>query len=107
MSRPPRDELAEATSHGVLYVRRLRRTQLSLSLLAVVAFGGLVGALPLALYLLPGLARYDVLGIPLPMWLVGVPLFPLFVCFALAYERRAEGLERSFRALVGDDDPPA
>jgi len=106
VSRPPRDELAEATSHGVLYVRRLRRTQLSLSLLAVVAFGGLVGALPLALYLLPGLARYDVFGVPLPLWLVAVPLFPIFVLCAMAYERRAEGLERSFRTLVGDDDPP-
>jgi hypothetical protein len=45
--------------------------------------------------------------VPLPLWLVAVPLFPLFVCFALAYERRAEGLERSFRTLVGDDEPPA
>lgn len=105
MSRPPRDELADATSHGVLYVRRLRRTQLSLSLLAVVAFGGPIGALPLALYLLPGLARFDLFGVPLPFWLVAMPLFPLFVLFGVAYERRAEGLERSFRALVGDDDP--
>lgn len=105
MARPPRDELAEATPHGALYVRRLRRAQLSLSLLAVVGFGGLLGALPLALYLLPGLSRVDVLGVPLALWLVAVPLFPLFVCFALAYERRAEGLERSFRALVGDDEP--
>lgn len=106
MSRPPRDELAEATPHGVLYLRRLRRAQLSLSLLAVVAFGGLLGALPLALYLLPGLASVRPLGVPLPLWVVGVPLFPLFVWFGVAYERRAEALERAFRELVGDDREP-
>lgn len=102
--RPARDELAEATSHGVLYLRRLRRAQLSLSLLAVTAFGGLLGALPLALYLLPGLSRIDLLGVPLALWLVCVPLFPLFVGLAIAYERRAEALEHAFRALVGPDD---
>jgi O-antigen/teichoic acid export membrane protein len=101
--RTPRDELAEATPHGALYLRRLRRSQLALALLCVVAFGGLVAALPLALYLLPGLIRYDVLGVPLPLWLVAVPLFPLFIAFGWIYERRAEGLEDAFRELVDDE----
>jgi hypothetical protein len=102
--RTPRDELAEATPHGVLYLRRLRHAQLTLSVLAVVAFGGMLGALPLALYLLPGLADVRPLGVPLPVWLVAVPPFPIFVCFGIAYERRARGLERSFREIVGGGD---
>jgi uncharacterized BrkB/YihY/UPF0761 family membrane protein len=101
--RTPRDELADATPHGALYLQRLRRAQLTLALLGVVAFGGLVGALPLALYLLPGLADVDPLGVPLPLWLVAVPLFPVFLAFAWIYERRAEGLEAAFRELVDDD----
>ena len=57
VSRPrtPRDELADASPHGALYLRRLIRSQLALCLLALVAFGGLLGALPLVLFLLPGL----------------------------------------------------
>ena len=44
--RTPREELAEATVHGQVYLRRLRRAQLSLSVMALVAFGALFGALP-------------------------------------------------------------
>ena len=51
--RPPREELAEATAHGHVYLRGLQRTQLTLSLLALVAFGAVFGVLPIALYLLP------------------------------------------------------
>ena len=42
MSGPktPRDELAEATAHGGLYLRRLIRRQLGLSVLTLIAFGG-------------------------------------------------------------------
>jgi len=95
-ARPtPRDELAEATPHGRLYLRRLIRRQLGLSVLALVAFGGFLGSLPLALYLLPGLQNVDVLGVPLPV--------PIFVAFGWLYARRAAALEEAFRELV---EPP-
>jgi hypothetical protein len=99
-ARTPRDELADATEHGGLYLRRLLRAQLALSLLALVAFGGLVGGLPLALYLLPGLQHATLLGIPLPIIAVMWPPFPLFVAIAVVYTRRAEALEEEFRELV-------
>jgi hypothetical protein len=99
---PPRD-LAEATAHGDVYLRRLRRAQLGLALLSLVAFGGLVGALPLVLYLLPGLAGVSLLGVPLPIWLVVVPPFPLFVTIGWLQQHRADGLDASFRELVGDE----
>ena len=98
--RTPRDELAEATAHGGLYLRRLIRSQLSLSAVALVAFGGIIGALPLALLLLPGLQDVSVLGIPLPIVIIAWPPFPLFIAIAALYERRAEALEESFRDLV-------
>ncbi|MGH2949116.1 MAG: hypothetical protein ACRDPC_23165 [Solirubrobacteraceae bacterium] len=104
MRRTPRDELAEATAHGGLYLRRLIRAQLGLSAVALVAFGGIVGALPLALLLLPGLEDVHVLGVPLPIVIVAWPPFPLFIAIAVLYARRAAALEDSFRDLV---EPPA
>ena len=102
-ARTPRDELAEATEHGGLYLRRLLRAQLYLSVLALLAFGGLVGGLPLALYLLPGLQHAALLGIPLPIVAVLWPPFPLFVAIAYVYTHRAAALEDAFRDLV---EPP-
>ena len=102
-ARTPRDELAEATEHGGLYLRRLLRAQLGLAVLALLAFGGLVGGLPLALFLLPGLQHAMVLGIPVPIVAVLWPPFPLFVAIALLYTRWAEALEDAFRELV---EPP-
>jgi hypothetical protein len=100
IGRSPRDELRDTTEHGGLYLRRLMRAQLSLSVLTVIAFGGLMGALPLALYLLPGLQDIQVLGVPLPLVIVAVPLYPVFIAFGFVYERRAEALEDEFRNLV-------
>jgi putative solute:sodium symporter small subunit len=98
--RTPRDELAEATEHGALYLRRLRQRQLALSLLALTAFGALVGVLPLAIDLLPQLMRVELLGLPLAIWLVVVPLPPLFIILGALYARRADALDESFRELV-------
>lgn len=100
IGRSPRDELRDTTEHGSLYLRRLMRAQLGLSLLTVIAFGGLMGSLPLALYLLPGLQDIELLGVPLPLLIVVVPLFPVFIAFGMVYERRAQALEAEFRDLV-------
>jgi hypothetical protein len=99
--RTPRDELADATAHGGVYLRRLVRAQLTLSLLALVAFAGILGSLPLLLYLAPGLRTISVAGVPLPIVLVAVPLFPLFVGLGWLYQRRADALDEAFRDLVG------
>ena len=98
--RTPRDELADTTAHGGLYLRRLIRSQLGLSVLTLVAFGGFLGSLPLALYLLPGLMEVDVLGVPVPVLAIVVPPFPVFVAFGWLYARRAQALEQAFRELV-------
>jgi putative solute:sodium symporter small subunit len=88
----------------VLYLRRLIRAQLGLSTVALVTFGALIGALPLALLLLPGLQEVFVLGIPLPVFLIAWPPFPLFIAIAVLYARRAAALEESFRDLVEPRD---
>jgi hypothetical protein len=101
--RSPREELAEATPHGDVYLDRLIRAQLGLSLLALVAFGGVVGSLPLLFLLVPELGRMDVLGMPLPVVVLGVPLFPLILVIGLAYQRRADALDEAFRDVVSEE----
>jgi hypothetical protein len=101
-------DLTEGTAHGDVYVRRLRRAQLALSLLTLVAFGGLVGALPLLLYLSPHIINEtDIFGVPLAIWLVVVPPYPLFVAIGWLQQRRADGLDAAFRELVSDEDEAA
>ena len=100
--RLPASDLTEATAHGDVYLRRLRREQLRLALLSLVAFGGAIGALPLILYLLPGLHDVQVLGVPVPIWLVVVPPFPFFLAIGWLEQRRADGLDEAFRDLVED-----
>lgn len=98
--RTPRDELAEETAHGQLYLAQLRRAQLELSLLGLVAFGGLVGSLPLVFVLFPGLEHVHLLGIPVAALLLAGPSFPMFVAIAVIYQRRANALDESFRTLI-------
>jgi putative solute:sodium symporter small subunit len=102
-TRTTGDELADATAHGGIYLRRLVRAQLALSLVALVAFGGLLGSLPLALLLIGRLNDIALAGIPLADLLVAVPPFPLFVVIGWIYRRRADALDDAFRALVQDE----
>lgn len=101
--RTPRDELADATAHGQVYLRRLVRAQLGLSLLALVAFGGIVGVLPLIIETIPWLGRARLVGIPLSVLVIAVPPFPLFAGIGWIYRRRADALDDAFRALVRDE----
>jgi putative solute:sodium symporter small subunit len=101
--RSARDELAEQTAYGVLYLHRLRRAQLGLSILSLVAFGVLVGLLPIVLLFAPAIARASILGFPLGALLVAGGVFPLFVAIALLYRRRAEALDDAFRRLLRDE----
>ena len=76
------------------------RAQLALSLVALVAFGGLLGSLPLVLLLAGRLQHITLGGIPLADLLVAVPPFPLFVVIGWIYRRRADAIDDAFRALV-------
>jgi len=101
--RTPRDELADETAHGELYLTQLRRAQLELALLALVAFGGIVGSLPLLFLLVPGLERIHLFGIPVAALLVVAPLLAIFVAIGAIYRHRADALDASFRDLIHDE----
>jgi len=95
-----RDELADSTPHGEVYLRRLRQAQLALSVSALIAFAAIFGVLPITLYLVPQLQGTQLLGMPVSIWLVLVPLFPLLFIIGALYARRADALDESFRELV-------
>jgi hypothetical protein len=97
---PPREELAEVTPHGQVYLRRLLRAQLTLSFLALLAFGGLIGSLPLIFLLFPELQDIQLLGVPLPVAVLALPIFPLIVLIGWLYQRRADAIDDSFRELL-------
>jgi hypothetical protein len=101
--RTPREELAEGTPHGDVYLGRLIRAQLRLSLLGLGAFGGLVGSLPLVFLLFPSLQELEPFGVPLPVLVLVVPLFPLIVVIGLLYQRRADALDETFRDIVSHE----
>jgi hypothetical protein len=101
--RTPRDELADSTAHGHVYLRRLVRAQLGLSLVALVTFGGVVGVLPLILVTVPWLGRVHIAGVPLSLPLITVVPFPLFAAIGWVYRRRADAVDEAFRALVRDE----
>jgi hypothetical protein len=98
--RSPRQELAEATEHGEVYLRRLRHAQLQLALLALVAFGAVFGVLPFALDVLPELRHTTLLTVPIAIWIMILPMFPLFIAIGWLYARRADALDAAFRDLV-------
>jgi putative solute:sodium symporter small subunit len=98
--RTPREELADSTAHGYVYLRRLRRAQLALALVALTAFGALFGVLPITLYLLGALRRATLLGIPIALWLLFLPGLPAFVAIGWLYARRADALDEAFRDAV-------
>jgi hypothetical protein len=102
-ARSTRDELAEATPHGVVYLRRLVRLQLTLAVVALVVFAGVLGALPLALRVLPGLEGTFEGGVPLWLVFLGPPPFAVFVAIGILYRRRADALDAEFRDLVRAD----
>ena len=102
-ARVDRRELGEATSHGQLYVDRLRAAHLTLSAVALVAFGGLVGALPLVALAWPSVESRSIAGVPLGVLLLLAP-YPAFVVIGAVYARRADGLDETFAALVDEGE---
>jgi hypothetical protein len=98
--RPALRALDEQDVVGDLLVRALVRAQLGLALRVGAVFLLLLGCLPLAFLLVPGLADVDVLGLPLAWLLLGVLVYPVLLGGGALYVRLAERNEREFVELV-------
>lgn len=93
-------EIDARTRIGEIYMASLMRAQLRLASLVIVGVGALVAGLPLCFWLFPGLARIQVLGMPLPWVLLGFAVYPFLLGVGWLYVRAAERNESDFADVV-------
>ena len=98
-------DIDAGTRLGGVYMRSLLREQLRLALGVLAVMGVTIGLLPLAFYVVPGLADVHLLGMPLAWLLLGVVVYPTLVLLGWGYVRRAERNERDFAEIVSEKDP--
>jgi uncharacterized membrane protein (DUF485 family) len=99
-SSAPLAEVQEQTALGGVLLRSLVRAQLLLGIGVILAFSAIIAALPLLFALNPQFLRRSALGLPLPLLVVGVLIYPLVIVTGWIYVRRAERNEREFEELV-------
>lgn len=95
-------EAAEESEVGQVFVRSLIRSQLRLALVLAVGFMLVLGAFPLVLAAVPGLAETRVLGIPFDWLLLGAGIYPVIGLSAWLFIRTAARNEARYRDLAGD-----
>jgi hypothetical protein len=93
-------EIDAQTRLGEIYMTSLLRAQLRLAGLVIVTLAVLVGGLPVAFRLLPGLMAREVLGMPLAWVLLAFAVYPLLFVLGWLYVRAAERNERDFTDVV-------
>ncbi|MGM9473622.1 hypothetical protein ACS5PJ_16670 [Pseudarthrobacter sp. YS3] len=95
-------EAAEESVVGQLFVRSLIRSQLRLALVVAGGFLLILGAFPLLLAAVPGLAETRVAGIPFDWLLLGAGIYPVIGLSAWLFIRTAARNEARYRDLAED-----
>jgi hypothetical protein len=103
-ARPARDtrEAAEESEVGQVFVRSLIRSQLRLALVVASGFLLILGAFPLLLAAVPGLAETRVAGVPFEWLLLGAGIYPVIGLSAWLFIRTATRNEARYRDLAED-----
>jgi hypothetical protein len=97
---PVTDDLYQPDAYGRELLTSLMRAQAGVSLAVLVPAISLLALYPLLAVLLPGLASYEVLGLPLTLIILGGGIYPPLVLLGYWYVRRAERLEQRFVELL-------
>jgi len=97
---PMRDDLYEPDAYGRELLSSLMRAQAGVSLAALLPAISLLVLYPLLTVLLPRLATFSVLGLPLTLVILGGGIYPPLVLLGYWYIRRAERLEQRFVELL-------
>jgi hypothetical protein len=95
-------EAAEESEVGQVFVQSLIRSQLRLALVVAVGFMLVLGAFPVLLAAVPGLAGTRVAGIPFDWLLLGAGIYPVIGLSAWLFIRSAARNEARYRDLAGD-----
>jgi len=97
---PVTDDLYQPDAYGRELLTSLMRAQAGVSLAVLVPAISLLALYPLLAVLLPSLASYEVLGLPLTLIILGGGIYPPLVLLGYWYVRRAERLEQRFVELL-------
>ena len=97
---PVTEDLYQPDAYGRELLTSLMRAQAGVSLAVLVPAMALLALYPLLAVLLPGLASYEVLGLPLTLIILGGGIYPPLVLLGYWYVRRAERLEQRFVELL-------
>jgi hypothetical protein len=97
---PTRDDLYQPDAYGRELLSSLMRAQAGVSLAALVPALSLLALYPLLTVLLPRLAAFQVVGLPLTLIILGGGIYPPLVLLGYWYVRRAERLEQRFVKLL-------
>ena len=102
--RPAKEtrEAAQDSEVGQVFVRSLIRSQLRLALVVAGGFLVILGAFPLLLTAVPGLAETRVAGVPFAWLLLGAGIYPVIGLSAWLYIRTAARNEARYRDLAED-----
>lgn len=95
-------EAAQDSEVGQLFVRSLIQSQLRLALVVAGGFLVILGAFPLLLAVVPGLAETRVAGVPFAWILLGAGIYPVIGLSAWLYIRTAARNEARYRDLAED-----
>lgn len=93
-------EIDAQTRLGEIYVSSLLRAQLRLAAMVILGLLVLIGGLPLAYWLFPGLEEIRILNMPLAWVLLGFGVYPLLFGLGWLYVRAAESNERVFTDMM-------
>jgi hypothetical protein len=97
---PTRDDLYQPDAYGRELLSSLMRAQAGVSLAALLPALSLLALYPLLTVLLPRLAAFQVVGLPLTLIILGGGIYPPLVLLGYWYVRRAERLEQRFVKLL-------
>jgi hypothetical protein len=98
--RTAASEIDAQSELGEIYLAALLRSQLRLAIGTVVVLAATIGALPVVFWLVPGLTRQHVLGMPVSWIVLAFGCYPVLALLAWRYVRVAERNEREFTHVV-------
>ncbi|MDA8072660.1 MAG: hypothetical protein M0Z82_13925 [Actinomycetota bacterium] len=99
---PGTGDVLRQDEYGRVLLGSLMRAQLGVTASILGPAVVLLALYPLLAVLVPGLARDEVLGVPLTLVVLGGGIYPPLVLLGFWYVRRAEHVEQRFSELLQD-----
>jgi hypothetical protein len=97
---PDVSDLHVGNPYGDVLIAGLVRAQLGLTLGFLTLTVAFIGSLPIVAALFPGVDHDTIVGLPVPLLVLGAGIYPVLVALGWGYVHLAERLERRFAELL-------